>query len=187
MPTQTAPQTLAHRLRALPTADLVDRLVTDARRMTVDGEQRAHEVAAAAVVLAARHGRTSDVGSRDLTDPMQALAERIDAAGGALAVSAGDIRRAMAPAILASARAYEVDPTPGQPYVRPSAAALLESAGIATLPSTTLPAGEAPHVVLHNTRDDVGRLLAALAAGDQDDAAAYADTLTSSTPAGTAR
>ncbi|MFC8013204.1 hypothetical protein [Streptomyces cinereoruber] len=174
MSAKPAPVTLAQRLRALPAADLVDRLITEARAV-LDGEQRANETATTAAALAARHGRTSDVGSRDMTDHAQALAELVDAAGGALALSAGDVRRALAPAILDAVHAHELDPD--KPYVRPALAPFLESAGIGMLPAV-LPAGEAPRVVLHCTAHPVGQLLAALTSGDQDEVAAHADTLT---------
>jgi hypothetical protein len=152
----TAPQTLPQLFRTLPTGMLLDDLLTAATAF-LEGDHRPDQVAAACVVLQQRCGRQSAIGSRDTTDPAQALADQVDGAGGFLVITADRVRAAAG----ARFRAAMLAPEPGQ--VLPTHEQVLQDVGLAAFPGPALPAGMG-RFVLYDPAPLLGRLLAALTA-----------------------
>ncbi|MFJ9745735.1 hypothetical protein [Streptomyces chartreusis] len=163
MSTTTAPVPLSRTYGARTTEDLLT-LLTDAAR-NYRWRLQAEEIAAAATVLQRRvGGRTAAVGTRDITDTAQALREKVDVAGGFLAVRLGTARRALA----GSVRPQPVDGTPVASHQSGAPAdQVLDELGLEFFPSRAT--GQIP-AVIYETGLPVARLLAAIDAGDDIEA-----------------
>ncbi|WP_328933257.1 MULTISPECIES: hypothetical protein [unclassified Streptomyces] len=164
------PVTLAQRLRTATTAEILETVLDTARDM-LGGQPLADQLAPAARALQTRSGRLSAIGTRDLTDRRQQLAEEVDQAAGFLAISSSTLREALGRHLLDEQRAYQYtvatdpDNAPTEPQQhRRDHLALLREAGLDVFPAR-IPAGEL-YVVVYEPDSSVGQLLTALAKGE---------------------
>ncbi|MEU1674805.1 hypothetical protein ABZ752_22660 [Streptomyces roseifaciens] len=161
--TATHVVTLRQTYRDEPTGSLLD-LLLRAARDTDNWPGRVEQVEAAAAVLQRRcGGRPSVAGTRDTEIPEQYLAERVDTNGGFLPITSDELRREhLGAAALADHRAYERNPAV---HVRTHAEVLADH-DLGVFPRLVAGRGM---VIVYEVGTLLGRLLAALAAGEPVD------------------
>ncbi|MEV7442018.1 hypothetical protein AB0O22_12800 [Streptomyces sp. NPDC091204] len=175
MPTTTAPANpVQQACRVMTTPDLLADLLATARRTLATGEQNAPFIAAACSVLQQRCGSSLPARSFNHEDPAHHLVVQVLTTGGILAVSAETIREAMVPTLRAQMWAREQAPHDGGRHVS-SHEEVLNSLGAKVWPGPGIPTGRV-HTVLYEEDALLGRLLAALAAGE--DVAALVEEIT---------
>ncbi|MFE5773694.1 hypothetical protein ACFQ7O_35670 [Streptomyces sp. NPDC056485] len=157
MPTQTPQQAR----QSSSTTDLLAELLAAAR--PEQGAANVNAITDTAVVLQQRCGRQSNVGTRNTTDPAEALAEEVDQRGGFLTLGADVLRRRLGGTILLDVAAAQRDPEAGH-LVR-SHIQVLTDVGLDVFPGPSIPAG-ALRVVVYEPGTVVGQVLAAVTAGD---------------------
>ena len=165
------PPPLTISYRDLPTGVLLDQLLDDIRRTLHGGrggiaDNRTARVRAACVVLQARHGRDTGTGMRDVSNPVEALAEDIDRAGGFLLVRSDQVRQAIGSLYAAHVREGNRAVASGQEpvahHIR-THAETLQDHGIAVFP---ILASGLVEVLAYDQTLLLGQLLTALAAGE---------------------
>ncbi|MFD6911771.1 hypothetical protein [Streptomyces virginiae] len=168
MPTTTAPaHPVQQACRATATPELLADLLSTARRALRTGEQHAPFIAAACSVLQQRCGRSLPARPFNQEDPAHQLVVQVITSGGVMAVSAEAIREAMVPTLHAQMWAREQAPHAGRTVS--SHEEVLNGLGTRVFPGPGIPTGRAM-TVLYEEDALLGRLLAALASGEDVDA-----------------
>ncbi|WP_329103204.1 hypothetical protein [Streptomyces sp. NBC_01439] len=167
MPTTTAPANpVQQACREMTTPELLADLLSTARRTVRTGEQHAPFITAACSVLQQRCGRSLPSRSFNHEDPAHQLVVQVLTAGGVMAVSAESVREAMMPTLRAQMWAREQAPHDGRTVSTHEE--ILNGLGTHVFPGPRIPTGRAM-TVLYEEDALLGRLLAALAAGEDVD------------------
>ncbi|MFD9517668.1 hypothetical protein [Streptomyces sp. NPDC059979] len=170
--TTSAHSAIQQACQALTTPELLDDLLTSARR-AMAGEPHAPFIAAACAVLQQRCGRILQTRRLEHDDAAHQLVARVMTEGGFLAVSADVARHSLAPTMHREMETRERDPHGGHTIRRHEE--VLNDLGTCVFPGPGMPAGLV-FTVLYEEDTLLGRLLCALAAGE--DVAALVEEIT---------